>query len=269
MKKITFLITSLILTLFLISCSSNNDIANKSIRELRIGLKEAKIYHCFYSDDKIENKVLCEIYTFDKDGNIATSNSYDEEGRGVGYKTVYTYNHAYMIIESTDYDKDGNKVAFESIKYYQGDTVMSEKFSEVYDEDGTINKHEYKYDDKGHETYCASYIKGILEWEWFTENIYNDRNRLIKAIKTMKNATNNRISTPDVIDFLDENGNLFDSNVSGTEKIFNKLGQLIEEKVPHTGETIKYVYNKRGLIEEQVMYDEKGIPTIGTITEYK
>jgi len=265
MKKFTVLIFALLL----ISCSSDDSIIiKKSQSEIRkeLGFTEAKVYSYFYEDGNLENKILKEIHIFDEDGNSATIIMCDDEGEPY-CETVYKYNKAYMPIESIVYNMDGNKLRTEIMKYYPGDTLMIESILEGYydsEDDQPTTKYEYKYNDKGHEIYSASYEKEILQKEWITENVYNDKNQLIKTIKTEK-IVNSKREPPEITDFIDEKG-----NVLNRSKKFNGNGQIIEEDLPGYEITkIKYKYNEKGLLEEQIMCTDDGQPLIGMIYEYK
>jgi len=268
MKQITVLLTSLILALLLISCSSDGDnIAGKSQRELSIGLTEGKVYLCAYEDGEPTGKFLSEIHTYDKDGNVATTSECDEEGNPVS-KTVNKYNQAYMIIESILYDMNGNQEYTETMKYYPGDTIMAERIMERFDEKSNSIKVVEKYDDKGNTILMSSYSKGILEYEWIIENTYNDKNQLIRTSKVVKNATHT--SEPDVREWIDENGNVLDAGTGllPPQKKFNSNGQVIEEKQVGNDNVTKITYNKRGLMEEIIVYNN-GKPTYGIFYEYK
>jgi YD repeat-containing protein len=269
MKKFTVLITSLILTLLLVSCSSEDN-TNKTERELRKGLTEAKIYVYLYKFGEIdkENKFLDKHYIYDKDGNISTKSQYDKIGKFT--KNIYKYNQAYMVIESVEYNKDGTKGGYESIKYHNGDTIKAERISELYDEDGYVYKYEYKYDDKGNEIYYAKYTKfGDLDWETITENMYNEKNQLVQKIEISKSYERGNLKytyKPESTSYIDENGNII-SKEDKSDKKYNEKGQLIEEK--QVGNIHKYKYNKKGLVEEELVCDERGEPLGLMMYEYK
>jgi YD repeat-containing protein len=267
MKKIIVLVI-LLFSCILISCSQE-DYTNKSEREKRKGYKEAKVYIYEYKFGEIdkESKVLYQHITYDNEGNIETESQFQNYTKEYT-KTVYKYNKANMPIERTSYGSDGKRMDFNITRYYPGDTIIAESASR--DNNG-IMFFENKYDERGNEIFFAAYLD---KQHRIHESIYNDKNQLVKTISrhgTLNNKGEMVFDKPKTKNYIDEHGNTIDlgydeSNYDKLEREYNEKSQLIEKKRGST--TVKYKYNKKGLLEEETTY-ENGEPISTYIYEYK
>jgi hypothetical protein len=275
MKKVIVLVTTILFSLLLVSCSQDD--TNKSERELRKGYKEAKVYAYFYKFGEIdkESKFLHKHITYDKEGNVATESETQDPKKGYT-KKVYKYNQANMPIEIVKYDSDGQRTWIESMKYHPGDTIIAEKVEQSgkYDDK---SKFEYKYDERGNEIYLLWHTieRNYTERHRIIEKTYNDKNQLVQKIYR-RDKTNLRgemvYGKPDTTIYIDEHGNIIVDDEK-SEKKYNDKGQLIETTNKYMEDKIlnilKYKYNSRGLLEEETAYDEYGEPYLTLVYEYK
>ena len=282
MKKVIISITSILFSLLLVSCSSNENENLKRQKELRKGYTKMVVYAFSYRfGELVKPGTQLEAYGFYEDGNISAEVKKDEKTDEV-YTIFYEYNKANMFTEIQQMDIYPKYR--ERLEYYEGDTILAKRYGETFnkitssfmDDILTVYDHKCEYDDKGNEIYYENHDRtDKYYWEQSTtENIYNDKGELIQTTKIQKSFDNIIFGNiKDVVKYRTDT--IITKYENGTGYIIKKDGnkepsrarewdhgiKYDETKLfPPASDLVKYTYNKDGLIIDKTVFNEKKEP---------
>jgi hypothetical protein len=228
MKRLAVLITTILFSLLLVSCSSKDSDNYKTEKEIikSYGYKELKVYQYTYNkvgEPDPKSKKLESQYTYDNEGNIVIEEFLGDNEYHI--KAVYQYNNNGLVIEKQNFIND--ELIYTTKCNHNDKGLFIEET--LYDAQGEL-AYKFVYEYEAAET--KGYTAKVYEYKYDFGEIDSKSKNLIKQYT------------------YDDHGNIVEENFWGRRRYY--IGRI---------EKTVYKYNDKGFVIETqnflVYYDNE------------